>query len=127
MRMTPLSRFKQLSDDAKTRVREISPAEAARQHSYGAVPIDVRESVDFAGGHAPGAVHLNKGVVELQINEAVPDVTTSIVCYCGGGSRSALAADRLQKMGYTNVVPMAGGLKVWKSTGLLPSTAAKTS
>ncbi len=119
--MAPGSRFKQLTDDAKTRVREISPAEAARQHAGGAVLIDVRESDDFANGHAAGAVHLSKGVIELRIEEAVPDVSTPIVCYCGGGSRSALAADNLQKMGYTNVVSMAGGLKAWKSAGL-PTT-----
>ena len=116
--MAPGSRFTQLIDDAKTRVREISAAEAARQHAGGAVLIDVRESDEFAKGHAAGAVPLSKGVIELRIEEAVPDVATPIVCYCGGGFRSALAADNLQKMGYTNVTSMAGGFKAWKDAGL---------
>ena len=73
--------------------------------------IDVREADEFANGHAQGAIHLSKGVIELRIEETVPDVATPIICYCGGGSRSALAADNLQKMGYTNVASMAGGFK----------------
>lgn len=112
------TRFKQLVDDAKTRVREISSAEAAEQHAKGAVLIDVRETDDFANGHAAGAVHLSKGVLELKIEETVPDTAAPIICYCGGGSRSALAVDALQKMGYTNVASMAGGFKAWKAAGL---------
>ena len=93
-------------------------SEAAEQQSEGAVLIDVREGDEFAKGHAKGAIHLSKGVVELRIEETVPDVATPIICYCGGGSRSALAADNLQKMGYTNVASMAGGFKAWKDAGL---------
>ena len=117
----PSHRFKQLADDAKTRVREVSASEAATHHAGGAVLIDVREGDEFAKGHAQGAIHLSKGVVELRIEETVPDVATMIVCYCGGGSRSALAADNLQKMGYKNVASMAGGFKAWKDSGL-PTT-----
>lgn len=111
-------RFKQLTEDAKTRVREVSAAEASQLRSQGAVLIDVRESDEFEAGHAMGAIPLSKGVVELHIEDAVPDVSTPIICYCGGGSRSALAADSLQKMGYTNVASMAGGFRAWKNEGL---------
>ena len=116
--MSQSSRFKQLTDDAKSRVREVSVSEAVGQQAEGAVLIDVRESEEFAKQHAKGAVHLSKGVVELRIEETVPDVATPIICYCGGGSRSALAADNLQKMGYTNVASMVGGFKSWKDSGL---------
>lgn len=114
----PSQRFKQLAEDAKTRVREVSPSEAAQHQAQGAVLIDVRETEEFTIGHAVGAMHLSKGVVELRIEEVVTDVSTAIICYCGGGSRSALAADNLQKMGYTNVASMAGGLRAWKEAGL---------
>jgi phage shock protein E len=116
--MPPSTRFKQLTDDAKTRVREVSVSEAADQQWEGAVLIDVREGDEFAKQHAKGAIHLSKGVVELRIEETVPDVATPIICYCGGGSRSALAADNLQKMGYTKVASMAGGFKAWQNAGL---------
>lgn len=112
------TRFAQLTADAKSRIREVSPAEASQQQSQGAILIDVRESEEFAQGHAQGAIHLSKGVLELRIEEVIPETSTPIVCYCGGGSRSALAADNLQKMGYTNVASMAGGLKAWKVQGL---------
>jgi rhodanese-related sulfurtransferase len=112
------TRFAQLTADAKSRIREVAPIEASREQTQGAVLIDVREREEFAQGHAQGAVHLSKGLIELRIEELAPDVSTPIICYCGGGSRSALAADSLQKMGYTNVASMAGGLKAWKSEGL---------
>jgi rhodanese-related sulfurtransferase len=112
------SRFKQLADDAKSRVREVSPADACREQAAGAVLIDVRESDEFARGHAAGAVHLSRGILELKIEELAPDASTPILCYCGGGSRSALAADSLQKMGYTNVASIAGGFKLWTMQGL---------
>ena len=114
----PSLRFKQLADDAKTRVKEISVTEAAKHQSAGAVLIDVRESDEFSKGHAKGAAPLSKGIIELRIEETVPDLNKEIICYCGGGSRSALAADNLQKMGYTNVSSMAGGFKAWKDAGL---------
>ncbi len=111
-------RFMQLTADAKTRVREVSAAEAGQKQANGAVLIDVRESEEFVNGHAKGAVHLSKGVIELGIEETVPNVSTPIILYCGGGSRSALAADSLQKMGYTNVASMAGGFRAWNNDGL---------
>jgi len=114
----PSARFKQLADDAKTRVKEVSPVEAVKQHVAGAVLIDVREDADFQKKHADGAMHLSKGVIEWKIEETVPDVSTPVILYCGGGSRSALAADNLQKMGYKNVASMAGGFKAWQEAGL---------
>jgi rhodanese-related sulfurtransferase len=112
------SRFSQLAEDAKTRIREVSPTQASEEQSQGAVLIDVRESEEFAQGHAKDAVHLSKGLIELRIESVVPDPSTPIICYCGGGMRSALAADNLQKMGYTNVASMSGGLKGWRNDGL---------
>ena len=116
----PLSpRFQALAADAKARIREISAPEASeRQTAEGAILIDVRETEEFAKEHAQGAVHLSRGVIELKIEELAPDMATPIICYCGGGSRSALAADSLQRMGYTNVASMAGGFKAWKAQGL---------
>jgi phage shock protein E len=111
-------RFNQLAADAKTRIREVSAAEASQEQANGAVLIDVREANEFENGHAKGAVHLSKGVIELRIEETVPNVSTPIICYCGGGSRSALAAENLQKMGYTNVASMAGGFRAWNNEGL---------
>jgi phage shock protein E len=115
----PLSeRFAKLAADAKTRIREVSPAEARDVRARGGLLIDIRESEDFAKEHATGAMHLSKGVLEMKIEQAAPDPATPIVCYCGGGNRSALSADNLQKMGYTNVASMTGGFKAWKEQGL---------
>jgi phage shock protein E len=111
-------RFEQITDDAKTRIREVSAVEAKQEQSKGAVVIDVRESEEFARGHAKDAIPLSKGVLELHIENAVPNASTPIICYCGGGHRSLLAADNLQKMGYTNVASMAGGLRAWINEGL---------
>lgn len=116
--MAEISRFKRLVDDAKTRIREVSPADAAEWHRQGAVLIDVRETEDYSASHVTGAIHLSKGVIELKVEETVADTSAPIVCYCGGGSRSALAADNLQKMGYSNVASMAGGFKAWKNADL---------
>ena len=113
------NRFQKLVAQAKQRIAEISPAEARKQVEGGeAVLIDVREDSDWQEGHAKGAKHLSRGVIELEIEEQIPDVKTPIVCYCGGGSRSALVAESLQKMGYENVRSMAGGLRAWKEAGL---------
>ena len=116
--MAPPNRFAKLTDDAKSRIREVSPTEATAQQAQGAVLIDVRETDEFAKGHARGAVHLSRGVLELRIEGLIPDASTPILCYCGGGSRSALAADSLQKMGYVNVASVAGGFKAWREAGL---------
>jgi rhodanese-related sulfurtransferase len=112
------ARFKQLVDDAKTRIREITPADAKQQQESGALLIDVREKDDYFQERAQGAKHVSRGVLELKIEELAPDPATPIICYCGGGSRSALAADNLQKMGYTNVASLTGGFKAWREQGL---------
>jgi phage shock protein E len=111
-------RFAKLASDAKTRIREVSPTEARDLQSCGALLIDVREAEEFANEHATGAMHLSKGVLEMKIEKAAPELAQPIVCYCGGGNRSALAADSLQRMGYTNVASMEGGFKSWKDRGL---------
>src|SRR5688500_6261952 len=112
------TRFQKLVQDAKTRITEISAAEAAREVERGALLIDVREREDWSLGHAPGAVHVPRGTIELEIEEKAPALDTPIICHCGGGSRSALVAENLQKMGYTNVKSLAGGFKAWKQAGL---------
>lgn len=114
------SRFSALVADAKQRVREITPDEMRVRLARGdrLQVIDVREESEWAQGHAAGALHLSKGTVERDIENRVPDTTAELVLYCGGGSRSALAADNLQKMGYTNVWSLSGGFKGWREAGL---------
>jgi rhodanese-related sulfurtransferase len=80
--------------------------------------VDVRETDEWDEGHIPDAIHLSRGTLELDIEEKVPDAETMVVCHCGGGGRSALAAESLQKMGYKNVRSMAGGFKAWRALGL---------
>ncbi len=124
--MSTLNRFQMLVQDAKTRITEISAADAAREVASGALLIDVREDADWQEDHAPGAHHLSRGIVELEIEEIAPDLDLPIICHCGGGSRSALVAESLQKMGYTNVKSLAGGFKAWKQASL-PITQASDS
>jgi rhodanese-related sulfurtransferase len=110
--------FLKLVDDAKSRVREVSVAEARQKlETRKTHVIDVREESEWAAGHARGAEHLGKGVIERDIEARVPDRSAGIILYCGGGFRSALAADSLQKMGYTNVASMAGGWRAWQEAG----------
>src|SRR5688572_25025869 len=116
--MSTANRFQKLVQDAKSRVTEISAADAAREVERGAMLIDVREKEDWQAGHAPRAVQMSRGMIELEIEELAPALDTPIICHCGGGSRSALVADNLQKMGYTNVKSLAGGFKAWKQAGL---------
>ena len=117
--MAELNRFQKLVARAKQNVTEISPADARKEaEEGGAVLIDVREKNDWSEGHAKGAKHLSRGVIELEIEDEIPDVKKPIICYCGGGSRSALVAESLQKMGYENVRSLAGGLQAWKETNL---------
>jgi rhodanese-related sulfurtransferase len=102
----------------KARIREVTATEALRQQQGGTLLIDVREAEEWAKERAEGSMHLSKGIPEVKIEERVPDPETPIVLYCGGGNRSALAAENLQRMGYTNVASMAGGFKAWKDQGL---------
>lgn len=107
--------FLRLVEDSKTRVREISVNETrAKLERGGAKVIDVREESEWASGHARGAHHVGKGVIERDIEKKVPDKSAEIILYCGGGYRSVLAADVLQRMGYTNVASMAGGWRGWQ-------------
>ena len=105
--------------DAKRRVREtnVDAVKARLDHGEKFVLVDVREDREFDAGHLPGAVHLGKGVIERDIEGKYPDLKTELVLYCGGGFRSALAADNLQKMGYTNVISMDGGFRDWREKG----------
>ncbi len=119
-------RFLAHVERVRARVREIAPAEV--QHliaTGGARVFDVREDSEWAAGHATGAEHLGKGIIERDIERAVPDPDAPIVLYCGGGYRSALAADAIQQMGYTNVRSMTGGWRGWIEFGG-PTTTAHT-
>ncbi len=110
--------FLKLVDDAKSRVREVKVDEARSKLESGkAKLIDVREESEWEAGHARGALYLGKGVIERDIEERVPDKKAELILYCGGGFRSALSADNIQKMGYTNVSSMAGGWRAWQESG----------
>lgn len=117
--MAHAQRFLALVNDAKKRVKESNVADVKRRLDAGEklVLIDVREESEWARGHLPGAIHLGKGVIERDIEQRLPEAGTKVVLYCGGGFRSALAADNLQKMGYTNVESMDGGWKGWLEAG----------
>jgi rhodanese-related sulfurtransferase len=112
--------FLKLVTDAKTRVKECTVDDMLARKAAGEqfVLVDVREESEFAAGHVPGALHIGKGVIERDIEAKVPDPATPLVLYCGGGFRSALAADALEKMGYTNVISMDGGWRTWTQKGL---------
>ena len=109
-------RFLQIVDDARRRVKETTVDDIKSRLDRGQkfLLIDVREESEFAKDHLPGAIHLGKGIIERDIEERVPDLNTQMVLYCGGGFRSALAGDNLQKMGYTNVISMDGGIREWR-------------
>lgn len=109
-------RFLKIVDDAKARIRETNVDAVKTRMDRGDkfVLIDVREESEYAKDHLPGAIHLGKGVIERDIEGRVPELNTEMILYCGGGFRSALAADNLQKMGYTNVISMDGGIRDWR-------------
>ena len=111
--------FLQLVEDAKTRIREVTVEETRSRLTAGENVrlIDVREDHEWEAGHAQGALHLGKGIIERDIEQHVPDKQAELILYCGGAYRSALAADALQRMGYENVSSMAGGWKAWKEAG----------
>lgn len=112
--------FLKLVQDAKQRVRETNVPEVKKRIDAGEkmILVDVREDSEWARGHLPGAVHLGRGIIERDIEQSVPDTGAKLVLYCGGGFRSALVADNLQKMGYTNVESMDGGWRGWTEAGL---------
>jgi rhodanese-related sulfurtransferase len=109
-------RFLKIVNDAKSRIRETNVDEVKKRLDRGDkfVLVDVREESEFAKDHLPGAIHLGKGIIERDIEARVPELGAEIVLYCGGGFRSALAADNLQKMGYPNVISMDGGIRDWR-------------
>jgi rhodanese-related sulfurtransferase len=109
-------RFLKIVDDARSRIKETDVDDVKERLERGErfLLIDVREESEFAKDHLPGAIHMGKGVIERDIEGRVPDLNTPMVLYCGGGFRSAMAADNLQKMGYTNVLSMDGGVRGWR-------------
>ena len=110
--------FLALVNDAKSRIRQVTILEYQRMPSQGHILIDVREDREWTGGHAAGAIHMSKGVIERDVEAEIPDKSATLVLYCGGGYRSALAADALQKMGYTNAISLDGGWRAWNQAGL---------
>jgi rhodanese-related sulfurtransferase len=110
--------FLKLVNDAKSRIQQIDIGGYQKMPREGHILIDTREDTEWAAGHAAGAVHLSKGIIERDIESKVPDKSATLVLYCGGGFRSALAADALQKMGYTNAISLDGGWRAWNEAGL---------
>jgi rhodanese-related sulfurtransferase len=112
-------RFLKIVDDARTRIREtdVDAVKARMDRGDKFLLVDVREESEFAKDHLLGAIHLGKGVIERDIEARVPELNTEMILYCGGGFRSALAADNLQKMGYTKVISMDGGIRGWREKG----------
>lgn len=113
-------RFLAIVDEARARVKECRVDDVRRMLDAGEsfILVDVREESEFARGRLPGAVHIGKGVIERDAEAKLPDPAATIILYCGGGFRSVLAADNLQKMGYTNVISMDGGYRGWNEAGL---------
>jgi len=112
-------RFLKIVGDAKTRVRETTVDDVKKKMDGGSkfTLVDVREESEFAKDHLPGAIHLGKGIIERDVEARVPNLDAELILYCGGGFRSALAADNLQKMGYKNVISMDGGIRDWREKG----------
>jgi rhodanese-related sulfurtransferase len=112
-------RFLKIVDDARKRIREtdVDAVKSRMDRGDKFLLVDVREESEFAKDHLPGAIHLGKGIIERDVEARVPELSTEMVLYCGGGFRSALAADNLQKMGYTNVISMDGGIRGWREKG----------
>ena len=109
-------RFLKIVDNARTRIRETNVDDVKKRMDHGDkfLLVDVREESEYAKDHLPGAIHMGKGVIERDVEARVPDLNAEMILYCGGGFRSALAADNLQKMGYTNVISMDGGIRGWR-------------
>jgi rhodanese-related sulfurtransferase len=109
--------FLELVEESRARVREIAIEATVERLNNGAILIDVREDREFEEAHAVGAKHMGRGIIERDIVQTFPAKDTELILYCGGGYRSALAADNLQRMGYTNVFSMIGGWTAWKDSG----------
>lgn len=111
--------FLRLVDEARAHIRETTVDEIKARLDRGERfhLVDVREESEWARDHLPGAFHLGKGVIERDVEQRIPDKNAEVVLYCGGGFRSALAADNLQKMGYRNVLSMDGGIRAWRERG----------
>jgi rhodanese-related sulfurtransferase len=118
------ARFLKIVEDTKKRIHEVTIDEVKAKIDRGEkfLLVDVREESEYAADHLPGAVHLGKGIIERDIESQVPDPHAPMVLYCGGGFRSALAADNLQKMGYTHVLSMDGGIRSWREKGFALTT-----
>jgi rhodanese-related sulfurtransferase len=118
--MAHAAQFLKLVNEAKKKIKETNVADVKRRADAGEkfLLVDVREDNEWAKGHLPGAIHLGRGIIERDIEQRVPDANTRLILYCGGGFRSALVADNLQKMGYSNVESMDGGWKGWLEAGL---------
>jgi rhodanese-related sulfurtransferase len=112
-------RFLKIVDDARSRIREttVEVVKSRLERGDKFILVDVREESEYQRDHIPGAIHMGKGVIERDIEQKVPDANAELVLYCGGGFRSALAADNLRKMGYTNVISMDGGIRGWRERG----------
>jgi rhodanese-related sulfurtransferase len=110
--------FLALVNDAKSRVKQVNIDQYQKMSAEGHVLIDTREDHEWSAGHAAGAIHLSKGVIERDIESEIPDKSTTLVLYCGGGFRSALVADTLQKMGYKNAISLDGGWRAWNAAQL---------
>ncbi|MEO8096315.1 MAG: rhodanese-like domain-containing protein [Acidobacteriota bacterium] len=110
--------FLAIVNDAKSRIQQVDIDQYQAMPRDGHVLVDTREDKEWEAGHAQGAVHLSKGIIERDIETQVPDKSTTLVLYCGGGFRSALAADTLQKMGYANAISLDGGWRAWNQAGL---------
>ncbi len=113
------TRFLEIVNDSRSRIKECTVLDIKSRLDQGDEfhLVDVREESEFAAGRIPGAIHIGKGVIERDIEKMIPEADTEIILYCGGGYRSALAADAIQKMGYTNVISMDGGMRGWKENG----------
>ncbi len=118
--MAHAAQFLKLVNEAKKKIKETNVADVKRRSDAGEqfLLVDVREDNEWAKGHVPGAVHMGRGIIERDIEQRVPDTNAKLILYCGGGFRSALVADNLQKMGYHNVESMDGGWKGWLEAGL---------
>jgi rhodanese-related sulfurtransferase len=117
--MSHSEKFQKLADEAKAKIQEISVDQIGFEDSYPKpILVDVREDQEWEKAHVKGAIHLSRGTIEQKIEEVIPDPETPIICYCGGGNRSALVAENLQKMGYSNVQSLLGGFQAWKDANL---------